>query len=637
MSTEFQWGLEQCPAPVVTILPGGSLNAGSGAFFLQGWNAAGVNLAGATSASWGEFSRVQVSVPITARTSGTHFDFYTLCFSPDTNPDNGFLVGIWKAYQSDGVTERPFNNIIFSLPAHLAINQTVEELVDFPSVPVQGTTRLFLNAPDSPANYMAYPWGDKAVDNVNVLLSAITGWVWVKIGAPNLSAYPIGGVEGIFGCARKVTEVDENIRLTSALFSPPRYEANLTASRPYIFLQYTNRYGSAIKKGTRLTLQPFINGIIQDALLSEYLICQVLGYIDPATGILDDDSGLNDGASMYGIGDDLPYTYGQGFWILQKDLPVGQAIAVRVSPRFDLAQLGSRVLPGSRLSVLLQILPNAGRQSLESKIFNTPQGGLIFKGRENSRALPGVANTICVGASAGMLIKNFISDERERWNVYNFVAGVSSQKISITKDGIPVNRGLDTIPDVEALLAIVGFGVGFSPVTWSPITLLTPGGISIVATYPRLNNEWEVRSNYPFIGGMSCPGGPLFARIYIHQPDDAIIQLPTKYSVLPNATQTFTVNSLAGGVQLTPPIDSFGLFNPPTLALSINSNGSLPTGEYQVGIAWEYDGTIVTAIDHNPNNNCVPVMTLNLAELGESVINISSPSKIIQKILAFGG
>lgn len=637
MSTEFQWGLEQCPAPIITILPGGSLDAGSGTFFLQGWNAAGVNLAGATSISWGASSRIQVSVPLSARTAGTHFDYYVLCFSPDTNPDNGFLVGIWKAYQSDGITERPLNNIIFSLPAHLAINQAVEALVNFPATPVQGTTRLYLNAPDSPANYMAYPWGDKAIDNINVLPAVTTGWVWVRIGAPNLSAYPIGGVEGVFGCARKTTEVDENVRLSSTLFAPPRYEANLTASRPYIFLQYTNRYGTAIKKGTRLTLQPFINGIIQDALLSEYLICQVLGYVDPATGILDNDSGLNDGASMYGIGDDLPYTYGQGFWILQKDLPVGQAIAVRVSPRFDLAQLGSRVLPGSRLSVLLQVLPNAGRQSLESKIFSTPQGGLIFKGRENSRALPGVANTICVGASAGMLVKNFISDERERWDVYNFVAGASNQKISITKDGIPINRGLDEIPDVEALLSVVSFEVGSSPVSWFPITLTTVRGLLIVAIYPRVNNEWLIRSNYPYIGGMSCPGGPIFARIYIRRPDNIIIKLPTRYSVLGGTTQSFSINSLVGGTEEQPPSESFGLFNPPSLALSTTSSGSLPVGDYQVGIAWEYDGTIVTTINHDPNDNCIPVMVLNLAEIGENIINISSPSKIIQKILAFGG
>jgi hypothetical protein len=635
MSTEFQWGLEQCPPPIITILTGGSLAAGSGSFYLQGWNAAGVNLAGVATISWPANSRLQVSVPASARTLATHFDYYSLCFAPDNNPENGFLVGLWKSYEINGTIERILNPIVFSLPAHLLINETIALSSEFPALPVAGTTRLFQNAPGGIAHYMAYPWGDKSVDGVKVLPSGVAGWVWVRIGAPNLSAFPLGGIIGLYGCARKITDVDETARLDSVLFAPPQYEANLTSNRPFIFLQYTNRYGSAIRKGTRLTLQPFINGILEDALFSNYLICQVIGYSDN-TGNLDTDSGLNDGASMYGIGDDLPYSYGQGFWVLQKDLPVNSAVVVRVSPRFDLAQLGSRVMPGSKLSILLQVLPVAGRLSLESKIFDTPQGGLIFKGRENSRALPGPPNTIAVGASAGALVKRYISDERERYEIYNFVAGVN-QKISITKDGIPVNRGLDTIPDVEALLAIVGFGVGFSPVTWSPITLLTPGGISIVATYPRLNNEWEVRSNYPFIGGMSCPGGPLFARIYIHQPDDAIIQLPTKYSVLPNATQTFTVNSLAGGVQLTPPIDSFGLFNPPTLALSINSNGSLPTGEYQVGIAWEYDGTIVTAIDHNPNNNCVPVMTLNLAELGESVINISSPSKIIQKILAFGG
>lgn len=636
MSTEFQWGLEQCPAPIVVATNDGALSAGSGTFFLQGWNAAGVNLAGLTSVVWSNGSKITVSVPTSARTEGTHFDYYSLCFSPNTNGDNGFLVGLWKSYESDGITERVFNSIIFQSSNQLLINQSIETTTQFPTNPVPGTTRLFNNAPDGPANYMAYSWGDKTVNGDNILSSTVPGWVWVRIGAPNLSAYPIGGVTGVFGCARKVTEVDESARLNSVLFAPPKYEGNLTATRPYIFLQYTNRYSSAIKKGTRLTLQPFINGIIEDALLSSYLVCQVIGYVNSDTGELDTDSGLDDGASMYGVGDDLPYTYGQGFWILQKDLPVGSAVVVRVSPRFDLAQLGSRVMPGSRLSVLMQILPNAGRQSLESKLFNTPQGGLIFKGRENSRALPSSPNSICVGASAGMLIKGFISDERDRWELYNFVA-TTNQKISVTKDGIPVNRGLDPIPDVEALLALVGFEIGNSPVTWLPFTLSGIRGISIAATFPRLNNEWRIRNNYPYIGGMQCPGGPVYARIFVRRPDGVAIRLPTRLNVLPGISQTWTLNDLTGGTQIEPPTTAFGLFDPPTLAVTPTLTGTLPAGSYEVGISWEYDGTVVTEINHDPDDNCVPMMVLNLAEIGDSIVNISSRAKIIQQILAFGG
>lgn len=636
MSTEFQWGLEQCPAPAIAILTGGSLDAGSGTFYLQGWNAAGVNVAGSVTVNWPANSRLQVSFPPTARTDGTHFDYYSLCLSADGNPENGFLVGLWRSYEANQLTPRPMNPIVYSLPEHIVLNGTVTTSGQFPQSPLPGTTRLFQDAPGGTANYMAYPWGDKIIDGINVLPFAIPGWVWLRIGAANLSAYPIGGVSGIFGCARKVTDVDEEIRLSSPLFAPPKYNANLTATRPYIFLQYTNRYGSAIKKGTRLTLQPFINGILEDFLLSNCLICQVVGYVDPSTGILDTDSGLDDGVSMYGIGDDSPYSYGQGFWILQKDLPMNSAVVVRVSPRFDLAQLGSRVMPGSRLSVLMQILPNAGRLSLESKIFNTPQGGLIFKGRENSRALPSAPNTICVGASAGMLIKSFISDERERWEVYNFVSA-TNQKISVTKDGIPVNRGLDTIPDVEALLALVSFEIGNSSVNWFAFTLPAPRGISIIATFPRLNGEWKVRNNYPYIGGMSCPGGPVYARAFVRRPDGVVIKLPTRLTVLPGTNQTWTINDLTGGIETEAPTETFGLFEPPILTVNPTLTGTLPSGNYEVGISWEYDGTVVTEINHNPENGCVPAMTLNLAEIGDNIVNISSPAKIIRKILAFGG
>lgn len=634
MSSEFQWGLEQCPPPSVSINPGGSLPAGSGTFYLQGWNPAGVNLAGSIAVSWPENSLIQVAVPASAKPSGTHFDYFALSFSPDGSSENGYLVGLWKNYEEDQVTPRAESNIVISNALHLATNQEVT-ISALPINPIAGTTRRVTDAPQGPAYYTAYPWGHKIANGVSVLPSAIPGWVWVRSGAPNLSAFPVGGVSGIYGCGRKVTDLDESIRLTSVLFAPPKYDALLTANRPYIFLQFTNRYGSPIKKGTKLTLQPFINGIIEDSLLSEYLICNVMGYVDPETGLIDDTSGLNDGASMYGIGSDLPYSYGIGFWTLQKNLPVNHAVVVRVSPRFDLAQLGGRVLPGSRLSVLIQILPNAGRQSLEAKIFDTPQGGLIFKGLENGRILPGPPTTVVRGAVSGSLVKTYISGEQERTQIYGFTA-TNNQKISTTKDGIPINRGTSEIPDVEALIAIVSFSTGESTVAWSPVSLSLAGGIRVQASYPWVAGEWRIRQGYPYIGEMPSPGGPIYTRIYIKNSSNVTFKMPTKYVVMPGATQEWIVSSLDSASQVEPSLQLFGMFDPPSVTAT-PINGTIPAGSYQVGVAWEYDGTVATDIDHNPNSGCLPVMMLNLAEISETVLTLSSPTKIIQKILAFGG
>lgn len=628
-------------ASVVVANTGGSFPAPlTRTFRLHLMNEAGVSLASdPVSASVPAGGRVTVSFPEANRDAATGYKYCFVSASADGSPENAWVVGCWRIFQTGSESFATASPLIFSRPEHLVVPSAVvasPALLPTGADILPGMVRLVSGGVTSGASYYIHlPWlptnpnspffqyeidGDRAIERA-------PGEYWVRFGNPQFGIFPLGGdLRSDGGAWRPMVAVDPDAIANSLLFGT-NYAASDSASDEAmiapapLIVHFGSDTGDDIP-ASRFGLHVRIDGINATTLMDRRIAVKFLGFYDPATGTIDTSSGQNDGASMSGIGEVLFQDGGSsGFLATSKTLPGNQKAVFKMYPRFRASEIYPALVNGTEIQILPVLLPSGGVRVPIASLFENSQGGFVAPGGEFGRVLPG-DGTITV-LPGRFVVRGFESAMQLKQTVVEVMPNTLNQQITVTKDGKATVRGTvgaQTVPSTEALLAIVDFGIGESKVSnWSnPIALSANSGLNITATYPVSGTFGQIRNDINEIGGnIKAHFNPPQVRIYVLL-GSTIYRLNDLQPVTISTSQTFSITNLSNATVVgslpNPPFPDFCLFDPPT-AVASATTGSLATGTYQVAIAYAYTaGTQCTRIRQTVADGCIPAYRESLFE-----------------------
>ncbi|MEG4149402.1 hypothetical protein [Microcoleus sp. Pol12B5] len=619
-------------------------------FWLYLLNEAGVSLPSpAVTATAPVGGRILVSFPEANRDVATGYKYCFIVASLTTTLDDAWVVGFWRLFQADSDAFATAAPIIFSRDEQLVIPPAAVSLpTGLPTGAslVPGMVRLVNGGVASGASYYIYypwlitdpnsPYFRHAVDGDKVIERS-PGEYWVRFGNPNFGLFPIGGdVSGDTGACRPLVAVDEEFLAQNLLFGTNYAAADNTdsvaANAKGLTVFFGSDTGDDIAVGSRFGLNIQVDGFPATTLFDRRIVVRFLGFYNPATGILDEESGLLDGADMEGIGVDLTQTNAEtGFLAISKTLPGSQKAVFKIFPRFRASEIYPPLVQGSVISIVPILLPQGGVRVPLASIFETSAGGFVAPIADFGRVVPGDGT---LNVLPGLfVVRGHESALQPKQTILEISPNTLNQQLAVTQDGRAVVRGVAGVQRLssgEALLALFDFGTGESVAgTWSNnIVLGSTGGISITATYPVSGAFGQVRSSIAEIGGNTqAHFNPPQVRIYVKQ-GSTIYRLNSPQPVVIGTTQTFTIASLTNTTVVlatdAPPFSDFCLFDPPT-AVGSAIGGSLPMGTYQVAIAYSFlSGTQCTRIRQTTADGCIPAYRKSLFE--------SNVSEIIQSI-----
>lgn len=607
-------------------------------------NEAGLSLASdPVSVSIPAGGRATVSFPEANRDVASGYKYCFVSAAQDANIENAWAVGCWRMFQIGSETFATAVSLIFSRPEHLVVPPAIvanPTLLPSGTDLIPGMVRLVSGGVNSGASYYIHaPWlvtnpnspffqheidGDRAIERG-------AGEYWVRFGNPQFGLFPLeGDLFGVGGAWRPMVAVDPDAIANSLLFgnnyaaSDSASEETTIAPAPLI-VHFSSDTGDDIP-ACRFGLHVRIDGINATTLMDRRIAVKFLGFYDPATGTIDTSSGLNDGASMSGIGEVLFQDSGSsGFLATSKTLPGNQKAVFKIYPRFRASEIYPALVNGTEIQILPVLLPSGGVRVPIASLFENSQGGFVAPGGEFGRVLPGDGTvTVLPGR---FVVRGFESAMQLKQTVVEVMPNTLNQQITVTKDGKATVRGTvgtQTVPSTEALLAIVDFGIGESKVSnWSnPIALSANSGLNITATYPVSGTFGRIRNDINEIGGnLNAHFNPPQVRIYVLL-GSIIYRLNDLQPVTISTSQTFSITNLSNATVVgslpNPPFPDFCLFDPPTVALTATT-GSLATGTYQVAIAYAYTaGTQCTRIRQSVADGCIPAYRESLFESGTS-------------------
>lgn len=632
---------------VTTATTGGAFSVPqTRTFWLYLLNEAGVSLPSpAVTVTAPVGGRISVGFPEANRDAAMGYKYCFIVASLTTTLDDGWVVGFWRIFQTDSDAFATAALIVFSRDEQLVVPPAAVSLpAGLPTGAslVPGMVRLVNGGVASGTSYyIYYPWlitdpnsfyFRHAVDGDKVIERS-PGEYWVRFGNPNFGLFPIGGdISGDTGACRPLVAVDEEFLAKNLLFGANYAAADNTdsvaANAKGLTVFFGSDTGDDIAVGSRFGLNVQVDGFPATTLFDRRIVVRFLGFYNPVTGTLDDDSGLGDGADMAGIGVDLTQTNAEtGFLALSKTLPGNQKAVFKIFPRFRASEIYPPLVQGSVISIVPILLPQGGVRVPLASIFETSVGGFVAPIANFGRVVPGDGT---LNVLPGLfVVRGHESALQPKQTIVQVASNTLNQQLAITQDGRAVVRGVAGVQQLsagEALLALFDFGTGESVASaWSNnIVLSAAGGISITATYPVSGAFGMVRSSIPEIGGNTqAHFNPPQVRIYVRQ-GSTIYRLNSPQAVVIGATQTFTVTDLTNTTVVAgttaPPFSDFCLFDPPTVVGSA-TGGSLPIGTYQIAITYSFlSGTQCTRIRQTVADGCIPAYRKSLFESNSSEI-----------------
>lgn len=610
MSTIFPGGLNQCLPPTVTVESGGNLTT-SGTIYLgiQGLNEAGVNFcSNLVSVSYTPGNRIRVQFNTANRTDGTLFPYYLLIASPDSDKTNGHAIGIWKNWEENGKTLATISDILLSEDTHLVFPpSSVTNPSNLPLNAIEGTVRTVTSL----GGYYMRLNTSQSVDNDRIITDTNNNkWV-LHLGSTNYGAFPIGGTTGVFGCHQPAANINAEILATNPLFPRPEYTPDGSGSlfdpnQSPIRLAFLNLYESEMGVGRRLRLNCFLNSSEPVSnLLSGKIFAKVLGFVNLDTGELVTENDTGDNNEMEGVGEWVTVDAKIGFFVLQRPLLYNWAIAVEIAVGFKSSEL--QIAPGSTLSFTLSCGVQSGVIVEGGYIYRQPQGGLIYKDSENTgRVIPSIGGVKVKKMVGGMIhgtqsrVYEFLNTPEQFLS--GFLQNTANQKITLSRDGVAIFRGVDPIQSSEALLALVSTTTGESKVFWGEEITLSNQGVSITLTFPSVISPTHENKGETTQFNISS------VRFYLLVGSSLYKQITPSAIASGLNSQVFGFNSLSSfeSIALEPTNFIDGLFGTPEMNLT-SSSGSI-TGITKIGVSWIYNGNVVSAISQKTSDNCIPIL-----------------------------
>ncbi|HEY9657699.1 MAG TPA: hypothetical protein V6C65_04480 [Allocoleopsis sp.] len=614
---QYANGRSQLPAPVVSKEAGGNFTAavaGTYYFALQGQNRCGrTKLSSISSVVVEAGDRLLIQIPSTARASAEDWLFFIISASQSSDPTTFQQIGYYKGYEANQITPTPLPaTITLEEDAHLGLGAIVSSPGSLPSDEsllagmirgVSSLTYYYVYDPDSTAD----------VDDVNHTVLTASPGRWLRGGVPDTY---VADVTDTGGCAIDIRDLgDAEIIFPDYAVS----KTSRTVGTP-VRLWLVNDSSDPIAAGVRVGLTIQFNEMEKTKAFNGLLKIKFVGYANPVTGELDKTSSTT--GNMIGVDEIYDFQAKKANFILQKDLPAGQAYALEVYPEFAGFELEEE-LP---VSAGIRVLPFFYMQSGEFCEAGLALGeDWIYPILDKRRIVPDLG----LGAIAlpgGYMVDSFSIQKVGTTYVSGLAANTNHQKICINGIGATWVEPGD-VKESAALRAIVGTVNGTGRAS-SPSAYLTIGAnstITVTVPYPCDEDGYgTIRTDYPdrIAGNNQGLFNPDTVTLYIQDQATGHIRRFEGYPVVPGTSQQFVVTSWTDGVDIglyTPSVaNTFGLFVPDTPTLSISGGGVFPAGTYRVYAAFAWVDAI-TRISHREIDGCLFEPDSTLVEVFERV------------------
>ena len=613
----------QLPPPTVTTVPGaGSFSTGGTLYlWLQGRNRAGYNLPSqAVVVNYDVGDRIDITLDSTHRATGEDIYLWNISASLSDNPTTMSQLAEIQGYEFVGgelsLTPLPIT-ISLSEDAHLELAANVADEASLPAntALIHGMVRG-INTYGALYRYDAASTADIDPIGHTVLTAVGSSGRWLPFGAFNTNILNTSDLGGS----------DAHVATVANPVDPPDYPADGTRGYPtdLWWLASPNRI---VPAGTPFNLIVFINGTNRTQASSSGFRIEILGSVDPATGVLDTEVAQPEDWFEAGK---------HGAYILPADLPAGHALAVRVRKQFAADQFDGDLTNGSRITYNYQRLNQAGRYV----------GGLvesvIYAEDDYRRIVQGSGLDLITLKGAGMVAKTEFPTQG-RTPVTGIAANQADQRVIINRHGIVYARdSAYQLRPGEAIRAVISTATGRSrPGSWSNYGAVSAGSIvtiTISHPYNEATDRATIRADYPDerIAGSTAGELPLSGLVVygerqsdgeIREFADLVAEDPTQEVQITNWSDGALIASVPSA-----PSAEFGLIAPGTSTASTSTGASdFIADDYRWCFAYVNDGNQISSISHDPLLGCIPEMGAPLEETIElakyAPIVVSSPTQ----------
>ncbi|MDJ0715742.1 MAG: hypothetical protein QNJ54_16175 [Prochloraceae cyanobacterium] len=562
-------------------------------YYVLGKNRAGINrLSPVTNKTIQAGCKLVVTFNESIRGTGEDLQFLILAAEDTGNPIDAVIIAVWKAKESDQITDRALSATIeLTEDEHFLINAAVNKKSEFPASPINGMVREVIELSEF------YQYDEELL-------------IWRPISTN--SAY-ISATTDLGGCDRSLALVEDPL-------SPPDQIANTpsTPIRLAFFNDYSEDGGAALQAGEQFGLLFFVNsqreieGIDYARLFAGYVQITFLGYVRRSTGELD--------TTIEGAGSFFTWLPDKGLINLPAPLPRGYGAAWELTLTLDTDRVGGLIPNGSIISFNLY---NQGLIGTPSDIGRIT-GDVVFNEGDRLRIVPNkrLGGVAVIG---GAFQDYYVTPVLQEANLFGLAADTANQKVAISGvlgGRIFVRQPDSQLADTEALRAIVSTepGIATASSLTGSVTIADNQKIRVTVTLPiDANLQGRIRSDYP--DAIANTPNVIFntpSLIPFVTFNNLIYQLPP-VTVAPAASISFLIDSLSSAVVVAtlPAADGdFVLYGYDSISAVPEESGSLAAGDYQVAIAWFYPSPNynLTRISHSTDLGCIPEFSQNFAD-----------------------
>ena len=643
MTCEFLSGLTQLPFPSSSVVVGAGniTTAGTLYFFLTARNRAGWTVASNPVAiTYPANSGITITLPPAARGLGTDFLRYSLSANTTNTPISAYQLAEWENYEIDEYTRRTLSPIALTRNEHINPAGSVAIPTDLPTGTdrLNGQHRLVIGGLPltTTSSYYKYSqFTSKLTDGINVI-EPQPGQKWLRTTNPYTNQ--IVNAFGTGGCAQDVRDIE-----SSYVLLPPPYDpvqpSPVKGLSP-IKLTWRNNSTIPLKAGTNIALQIRQGAANRTDSFNGKLILTLRGYTD-GLGNYDrlDAGGIN---AMPNVDIDRVWGYTDdalGILTLNKDLPEGESVVYEIAPFFTAQQFQGNLAATELISTYLYPYTQSGKNVAPLWAIT---GDLVLPVAERMHVVPLLGAGVKVN-SGSAIVKAYTFTQVPDQSIYGLTPNTPNQIIAIDGNGNCARR--ITPLGSEAIRAIVSTQSGraklgiYSPV----ISIAANGRANLTLTYPTItaNNQAQIRSDYPIIGGDLGEFNPTFLRIFAYSSTGyypALSAGASDIGLVIGVTQAIAIDSLGALIPNPPdPTDPlFGLFAPPSTTATPATGGTIPAGNYQFCAVYYYDGSSASKIDHT-DPSVIRESELTIADLyllnqgwGRPILNLSGLRGILR-------
>ncbi len=592
----------------ISVTTDGNLAVGTYYFSLQGKSRLGLNellISNAIQVPSG--GKVKITVNSEAFKSGEDWHYYIIGAST-TNLESDFvqIAALPSLNPLDQTSILPFPiEFVLDHPDHLALSTTVSSL---PTINLlNGMLRGFA------ANGIIYEldlYDNDSIDD-GVLVKIVSGNRWKARSSFSTyieSAFEAGGIR------QDIRSVDTSDAIQVV------YEPNGSTSVPVkLWLTGDN---NTVQQGLRVELSLFIGSYNATQTLDGKAVLTFLGFADLETG----DLRINkaDGTPMESVGVNQTFNANYPVLAVEDDLLVNEAYVMAVAFRFSSAEWVGLLPEGSNLRAIATFSTASGVfQDLAAFT-----GDCILAEGSYRRIVPNTGLSIKALSGSG-IIQDYSFPLVNSQNVFNLIPDTSNQKIAINGNGDVYFADSEEIPAGSALRAIVSTvrGISKSSNFSASLSVSNNSALQFRVIYPT-----AIRPGYPDVIAGETQGifNPPRLIAYVRKQSTGEIKTFTGFIIVPGIDQTFIITDWNAGT-LIPSIPTqldltFSLFAAPIPTVFRITGGNFEATNYQVAVAFEYDGNQITKIDHKPESGCVAELSGTIEDLfsvrrswGESV------------------